>query len=96
MSDLQPPQLSSTSSVETVPALTAAEVRRLHQAIQQVDAGAFSAEWPLIRPGRERASLTRTCDSLCTKGLLKPYAHGGWEPTTLGRQVASSMNPKPY
>lgn len=68
--------------------LTSAERQRLEQAIAQIDRGDLSATWPLVFGGFGRASLSRTCDRLCSKGLLKPYVHGGWEVTDAGRRVA--------
>lgn len=66
--------------------LTPAERRRLAQAIQQIDSGKPAADWAgLWRPGLARASLERTCQRLCAKGVFKPYADGGWEVTNAGR-----------
>ncbi len=86
---MNPSKTSNNSQAGSAVVLTPAQYRRLQQAISQVDAGNFSAEWPLVPRGRERASLEKTCGALCAMGLLRPYVHGGWEVTAEGRELVT-------
>ena len=79
------------SSAQATPTLTPAERRRLVEAFQQIAVGHLSAQWGLVRKGLARASLERTCQRLCQKGLLKPYVHGGLEVTEAGRQAVAGQ-----
>jgi hypothetical protein len=37
-------------------------------------------------------SFERVMDRLMAQGLARPYVHGGWEVTELGREVAKKLS----